>query len=108
MKLTNKDILCVLYAAKSKLIADRNTNNYSAGMCYYIQNCISFIYNTYIYYSEIKHIIPEFIPETFGLNVEYGSFWWDINDDVSRIKAFDKLIDLYKTKIKELLYENKN
>lgn len=99
MKLTNKDILCVLYTAKSKFITDRTTPNYAFGMCFYIQTCINFIFNTYIYYSEIKYIIPEFIPETFGLNVEYNHLWWDTEDINSRINAFDKLIEIYKNKI---------
>lgn len=99
MKLNNEDILCVLYTAKSKFITDRNTHNYAFGMCFYIQNCINFIFNIYIYYSEIKHIIPEFIPETFGLNVEYNHLWWNSEDIDSRINAFDKLIEIYKNKI---------
>lgn len=99
MKLNNKDILCVLYAAKVKFIADRNTFGYPFGMCFYIQNCISFIFNTHIYYDEIKNIIPEFIPETFGLTINNNNHWWNINDINSRIKAFDKLIEIYKNKI---------
>ena len=102
MKLTNEDILCVLYTAKSKFITDRNTHNYAFGMCFYIQNCINFIFDTYIYYSEIKHIIPEFVPKTFNINVEYNHLWWDADDIDSRIKAFDKLIEIYKNKLKVL------
>lgn len=99
MKLNNKDILCVLYTAKAKFIADRNTYNHAFGMCFYITNCINFIFNIYITYSEIKNIIPEFIPETFGLNIEYNCLWWNIDDINSRINAFDKLIEIYKNKI---------
>ena len=98
MKLTNKDILCVLYTAKSKYITDRNSNNYAYGMCFYIQTCINYILKIYIDYNKIKNIIPEFIPETFGLNVEGSMFWWNIEDIDSRIKAFDKLIEIYKNK----------
>lgn len=101
MKLNNKDILYVLYTAKAKFIVDRNTYNYAFGMCFYIQTCINFIFDTYVYYSEIKNIIPEFIPETFGLNVEYNHLWWNSEDIDSRIKAFDKLIEIYKNKINE-------
>lgn len=101
MKITNKDILYVLYAAKAKFIADRNTSNYAFGMCFYIQSCINFIFNIHIYYSGIKYIIPEFIPETFGLNVDHNCLWWDAKDIDSRIKAFDKLIEIYKNKINE-------
>lgn len=98
MKLTNKDILCVLYTAKSKYITDRNSNNYAYGMCFYIQTCINFIFNIYIYYNEIKNIIPEFIPETFGLDPICSGFWWNTEDIDNRIKAFDKLIEIYKNK----------
>ena len=99
MKLNNKDILCVLYTAKSKFITDRNTYNHAFGMCFYIQDCISYIFKIYVYYSKIKNIIPEFVPETFGLNVEDNHFWWNIDDIDSRIKAFDILIEIYKNKI---------
>lgn len=99
MELNNKDILCVLYTAKAKFIADRNTLNYAFGICYYIQNCIHYVFNIYICYAEIKDIIPEFIPETFGLNVDHNNHWWNIDDIDSRIKAFDKLIEIYKNKI---------
>lgn len=107
MKLTNEDILSVLYTAKSKFITDRNTHNYAPNMCFYIQTYINIIFKTYIYYSKIKDIIPEFIPKTFGLNIEHNywwddTFWWNVNDIDSRINAFDKLIEIYKNKIKEL------
>lgn len=47
--------------------------------------------------------IPEFNAKYLtGSDVSHNIYWWDSNDCVSRIKAFDKLIDLYKTKIKEL------
>lgn len=98
MKLTNEEVLCVLYTAKSKFITDRNSDNYAYGMCFYLQISISFIFNIYLYYTEIKNIIPEFTPETFGLNVEYHGLWWKIKDNDSRIKAFDKLIEIYKNK----------
>ena len=102
MKLTNEDILCVLYTAKSKFITDRNTHNYAPNMCFYIQDAINIIFKTYIYYSKIKDIIPEFIPETFGVNIEYDSYWWNVEDVDSRINAFDKLIEIYKNKLKVL------
>ena len=98
MKVNNKDILHVLYTAKSKFITDRNTNNYAFGMCFYLQYAIGIVFNKYLYYNDIKDLIPEFVPETFGLNVEYNKFWWDIDDIDSRINAFDKLIEIYKNK----------
>lgn len=51
----------------------------------------------------IKNNIPEFNSKYLtGLNISHDRYWWNSNDSVSRIKAFDKLINLYKTKIKEL------
>ena len=102
MKLTNEDILCVLYTAKAQFIADRNTPNYGISMCFYIQQSLKSIFNIYVYYSKIKDIIPEFIPETFGVNIEYDFYWWNVEDVDSRINAFDKLIEIYKNKLKVL------
>lgn len=49
--------------------------------------------------SSIRKIIPEYTPKTFGSNAILGtirgSLWWDITDRESRIKAFDKLIEIY-------------
>lgn len=40
--------------------------------------------------------IPEFKPSTFGLNKDdISGLWWPSNDRASRIKAFDKLIEIY-------------
>lgn len=47
---------------------------------------------------EIRKIIPEFKPTTFtkGFNPNnYFNAWWSITDRKSRIKAFDKLIEIY-------------
>lgn len=99
MKLTNEDILYVLYTAKAQFIADRNTPNYGIGMCFYIQQSLKSIFNIYVYYSKIKSIIPEFVPKTFELNLENDLLWWWNAEDVdSRINAFDKLIEIYKNK----------
>lgn len=46
-------------------------------------------------YSDIVKIIPEFQPSTFGLDCSPHSIWWASNDRESRIKAFDKLIEIY-------------
>ena len=46
----------------------------------------------------IGKIIPEFKPITFIKNVnpnKYFGAWWPITDRESRIKAFDKLIEIY-------------
>lgn len=45
---------------------------------------------------KIQRIIPEFNPETFNANPRaVGGFWWNVDDRDSRIKAFDKLIEIY-------------
>ena len=46
----------------------------------------------------IGKIIPEFKPTTFIKNVNPNNYfraWWPITDRESRIKAFDKLIEIY-------------
>lgn len=45
--------------------------------------------------SYIRQIIPEYTPKTFGSNACIGELWWSINDKQSRIKAFNKLIEIY-------------
>lgn len=47
---------------------------------------------------DIRRIIPEFKPITFIKNFnpdKYFSAWWPHTDRESRIKAFDKLIEIY-------------
>ena len=47
-------------------------------------------------YNDIVKVIPEFRPSTFGLDKEdAGGAWWLATDRESRIKAFDKLINIY-------------
>lgn len=59
--------------------------------CFFRVDCIK-----YTYYPLIRQRIPEFIPETFGIDHGYIPFyWWDPRDRESRIKAFDKLIEIY-------------
>lgn len=63
--------------------------------------CSSFILVSKKYYREhIDSIIPEFNQDF--LNAEYKRDyiypWWDISDRDSRIKAFDKLIEVYSQK----------
>lgn len=52
--------------------------------------------NRYGTYEDIKKRIPEFKPETFNIDpMLWSVFWWPIHDRESRIKAFDKLIEIY-------------
>ena len=71
----------------------------------YIGMCLAFnhaslndrYYNKHITY----RLIPEFNPKFLNGNGN-EPYWWLLKDSKSRINAFDKLINLYKTKIKEL------
>lgn len=49
----------------------------------------------YAYCDSIHKIIPEYTPKTFGSDAHEGICWWPIMDRESRIKAFDKLIEIY-------------
>lgn len=65
----------------------------------YIGMCYSFYkvnQKRYDEYDDIKKRIPMFKPETFNVNPKLLlGFWWPIDDKDSRIKAFDKLIEIY-------------
>lgn len=53
-------------------------------------------YNKYGCYENIREIIPEFTPETFNVGqADVDTSWWVPIDRESRIKAFDKLIEIY-------------
>ena len=58
-------------------------------VCFYKANCSFFLYE------DIVKDIPEFTPSTFGIESSAIGGWWDKNDRESRIKAFDKLIEIY-------------
>ena len=91
--------LCLEVIKKAKIYQEL----YKEGMC------ASFKY-AIIYTESIRNIpewlnknIPEFNAKYLtGLDVSHSDYWWHICDTSSRIAAFDKLINLYKTKIKEL------
>lgn len=60
-------------------------------MCFFHVDCMK-----YTYYRLIRQRIPEFTPETFGVcSDDINIHWWDPRDRESRIKAFDKLIEIY-------------
>lgn len=64
-------------------------------MCYCFRKVNPIKYYTII---DISEIIPEFRPVTFINNVDpnkYNGAWWPVTDRESRIKAFDKLIEIY-------------
>lgn len=94
-----KEIIKWIKSAKKYYISDTYIKQYR-GMCFafHISNKYADKSLTYDY---IQKIIPEFNP--IYLNAPYQEgYWWALGDIESRIKAFDKLIHLYKTKLKEL------
>ena len=94
-----KKILKWIKSAKKFYISYSFTNGYK-GMCFALhmtgdrklEACT---------YSYIQEIIPEFNPIYLDAPWQDG-YWWASGDIESRIKAFDKLIHLYKIKLKEL------
>lgn len=88
------------------------------GMCWCIKIVIIRNIPKYDYknlkYSKIKKQIPEFNPEYLeskvmelinkhpAFEVDY-LFWWDNEDRLSRIQAFDKLIKAYERSDKEFV-----
>lgn len=53
-------------------------------------------YGKYGCYEKIREMIPEFKPETFNARFAKGHYaWWHSSDRGPRIKAFDKLIEIY-------------
>lgn len=91
--------LCLEVIKKAKIYQEL----YKEGMC------ASFKY-AIIYTESIRNIpewlnknIPEFNAKYLtGSNMTHDHYWWNLNDIDSRIEAFNKLIKLYETKIKEL------
>lgn len=61
-------------------------------MCY----CFMKVEPSFHFYEDIVNEIPEFKPSTFGLHVgDIKGCWWEASYRESRIKAFDKLIEIY-------------
>lgn len=56
-------------------------------------------YDKYKNEESIHKFIPEFNRENLGSNTsERCSAWWLIDDEISRLEAFDKLIETYTLK----------
>lgn len=61
-------------------------------MCF----CFIRVKSSFLCPDMIAKRIPEFKPSTFGINkVDIAGLWWPCKDRQSRIKAFDKLIEIY-------------
>ena len=71
----------------------------------YIGMCLAFNHaslNKRYYNKDITYrLIPEFNSKFLNGNCN-EPYWWILKDSKSRIDAFNKLIKVYKTKIKEL------
>lgn len=86
--------------------------DWCVGMCYaFIKTIPKYFKKKFCnncYSERIKNFIPEYYPEFFGTKeIEYDDeldnaieegYWWKHYDEESRIKAFDKLIEIYKNK----------
>ena len=58
--------------------------------------CYAFMrVNTKYHKKPIDSIIPEFNQEFLDAKYKGSTVWWDLFDRKSRIKAFDKLIEVY-------------
>lgn len=86
-KRRRKRILKIIKKAKQAYLDGR-----SPFMC----NCFQMVEYSFNCYDDIVREIPEFKPSTFGLHVdEIKGSWWKLSYRESRIKAFDKLIEIY-------------
>lgn len=70
---------------------------YEMGMTDFM--CSSFEMVSIKYYEKpIYRIIPEFNRDFLDAKHKESLVWWDVSDRESRIKAFDKLIEVYSKK----------
>ncbi len=88
-----KKVLEILKKAKRYYLAGIREHYYK-GMCYYIGKVL-FKSNVNFAYNTIQDYIPKFTPKFCGGKPDFLGYWWDTFDTISRIKAFDKLIDYY-------------
>lgn len=86
-KRRRKRILKIIKAAKQRFLDGKEDY-----MCLCFRTICSGFFST----TRIQKMIPEFNRETLGATTpEYLLVWWYKNDRESRIKAFDKLIEIY-------------
>lgn len=93
-----KEIYELLVKAKEYYIS---RSFYRLGMCFFIREMAirEGLIEEFSNYTEVYDLIPEFNPAYLGGSDE-TDYWWDLSDSESRIKAFDKLINLYAEKVK--------
>ena len=94
--------LCLKVITNAKTYYTRK--GYTDGMCNAFTMVLYDIDTNHMSYKRWLGInIPEFNSKYLtGLAISHDYYWWNVNDIDSRIAAFDKLIKLYETKIKEL------
>lgn len=91
-----KRILKIIKAAKQNFLD--NKSDYMC-LCFY-DVCYPKFWD---YNRNIQAMIPEFNRLTMGATTPKNtSIWWFADDRESRIKAFDKLIEIYENKIKQI------
>lgn len=66
------------------------------GMCDNIRSVIKSLHKVELWNIHLQSIFPEFNPKYLEAKFERG-YWWDISDNISRMRAFDILISLYST-----------
>jgi hypothetical protein len=70
-------------------------NLYLEGVSDFMCICFYKASGSFFLYEDLVKVIPEFTPSTFGVNSSAIGGWWNRNDKISRINAFDKLIEIY-------------
>lgn len=94
------EILCWIKAAKEHYVKVVCKSRRKIGLCGTLAatapNCF------YANSESPESIMPEYTPEYLGATGdEYSGFWWDIEDTKPRIEALNKLIQVYKDKLKD-------
>lgn len=94
-----------LYKRNAQILEDIRKAKwyYTEGIEYFMCLCFQRVnYGKYHNYESIHKLIPEFNRENLGSKVSNEfSIWWLTSDRESRIKAFDKLIEIYTLKLKK-------
>ena len=94
-------ILCWIRDAKKQYTKKRS--RIRCGLCSSLLETVSRYFSLNIYGPErgIQLIIPEYTPEFFNVErSKVDGYWWPLDDVQSRINALDKLIQVYKDKLK--------
>lgn len=103
IKLSDEDIIEVLYIAYKKLYYHKST------LCDALSYSLYICTSKFISYLNVINFIPEFNSKFLvGREISDTKEWWDINDKTSRLEALTKLIDIYTLKIFERNKKSKN